>query len=293
MIAHVHKPLVGALWMVLAGLCFALNNSAVKYMNEVLGLHRTVIGFFQYFIAFIVMLPWMIKTGLTSALKTNRLMLHVVRVFMSVIGIQLWLWTLAWPIPISHAIALLMTSPIFVTVGSALFLKEKVSVTRWIATFVAVVGSLIILNPWSEDFQIASLLPVAAAFFWAIYSLMVRHLSDTESTGSMVVYLLILIAPFNFFIALPNFAAPSEFAWYLLLSSGVVIALAQWSLARAYANADASFIQPFDLVKLPLNVFVAWLVFSQIPDGFFWLGALLLVGATIFILHKENQSEKF
>ncbi|MCF6289265.1 MAG: DMT family transporter [Proteobacteria bacterium] len=287
---HVHKPLVGATWMILAGLCFALNNSAVQYMNENLGLHRTVIGFFQYFIAFIVMLPWIIKTGLTAALKTERLTLHIIRVFMSVIGIQLWLWALAWPIPISQAIGLLMTSPIFVTLGSAIFLHEKVGIARWIATLVAVIGSFIILDPFSDDFQLASLLPVAAAFFWAIYSLMVRHLSDTESTGSMVVYLLILIAPFNFFIALPNFQAPTQITWYFLLVSGVIIALAQWSLARAYANADASFIQPFDLVKLPLNVFVAWLVFGQVPAGMFWLGALLLVGATIFILHTEKQT---
>jgi drug/metabolite transporter (DMT)-like permease len=292
MIAHVHKPLVGALWMVLAGLCFAANNASMQYMSTKLGLHNTVIGFFQYFIAFIVMLPWMIKTGLTSALKTKRLGLHVVRVLMSVIGIQLWLWALAWPIPISQAIALLMTSPIFVTIGSAIFLKEKVSLTRWIATLVAIAGSLIILNPWSEDFKLASLLPVAAAFFWAIYSLMVRHLSDTESTGSMVVYLLILIAPFNFFLALPNFAVPSDMAWYLLLASGTVLALAQWSLARAYANADASFIQPFDLVKLPFNVFAGWLVFAYAPTTNFWIGATLLVGATIFILHKEKNNDE-
>jgi len=288
MVKHQHNPIIGAAWMMLAGLCFALNNSAVAYMNETLGLHRTVIGFFQYFVAFIVMLPWIIKSGLTAALKTERLMLHVIRVFMSVIGIQLWLWALAWPIPISQAIGLLMTSPIFVTIGSAVFLKEKVGLSRWIATVVAVIGSLIILDPFNDNFQLASLLPVAAAFFWAIYSLMVRHLSDTESTGSMVVYLLILIAPFNFFIALPNFQAPTEVTWYFLLASGAIIALAQWSLARAYANADASFIQPFDLVKLPLNIFIAWLVFAQVPNNMFWLGASMLIGATLFILHKEK-----
>lgn len=289
MVKHAHKPIVGATWMVLAGLCFAINNTSIQYMSTKLGLHNTVIGFFQYFIAFIVMLPWMIKSGLTAALQTKRLGLHVIRVLMSVIGIQLWLWALAWPIPISQAIALLMTSPIFVTIGSALFLKEKVGLLRWMATLVAVIGSLIILDPWGEDFVLASLLPVGAAFFWAIYSLMVRHLSDTESTGSMVVYLLILIAPFNFFLALPNFVVPSPTAWYLLLASGVILALAQWSLARAYANADASFIQPFDLVKLPLNVFAGWLVFSYAPGGNFWVGAVMLVGATIFILHHEKK----
>ena len=289
MIKHVHHPLIGALWMVLAGMCFAVINTANQYMSVRLGLHNTVVGFFQYFISFIVMLPWLISTGLTAALKTNRLMLHVLRVLMSVIGIQLWLWALAWPIPIWQAISLVMTSPIFVTIGSALFLKEKVGVARWCATLIGIVGSLIILEPWGDTFQVASLLPVAAAFFWAIYSLMIRHLSDTESTGSMVVYLLILIAPFNFLLALPNFETPSTQAWYLLLITGALLALAQWALARAYANADASFIQPFDLVKLPLNVFAGWLVFGYMPPGKLWLGAAMLVGATIFILHREKK----
>jgi len=289
MVKHVHKPLVGALWMILAGMCFAIINTSNQYMSTELGLHNTVAGFFQYFISFIVMLPWMIKTGLTSALQTNRLMLHVLRVLMAVIGIQLWLWALAWPIPIWQAIALVMTSPIFVTIGSSLFLKEKVGLSRWFATLIGITGSLIILEPWSDDFNIASLLPVAAAFFWAIYSLMIRHLSDTESTGSMVVYLLILIAPFNFILALPNFQVPNEIAWYMLMATGGLLALAQWSLARAYANADASFIQPFDLVKLPLNVLAGWMVFGYVPPGKLWLGATLLVGATIFILHRENK----
>jgi len=289
MVKHAHKPLVGASWMILTGLCFAIINTSNQYLSTKLGLHNTVVGFFQYFISFIFMLPWIIKNGLTAALKTDRIWLHVIRVLMSVIGIQLWLLALAWPIPIWQAIALVMTSPIFITIGSALFLGEKVSPSRWFATIIAIVGSLIILEPWSDSFQLASLLPVAAAFFWAIFSLMVRHLSDTESTGSMVVYLLILISPINFFLALPNFQTPSSTAWYLLLMTGALLALAQWSLAKAYASADASYIQPFDLIKLPLNIFAGWLVFGYLPPGMLWLGAAMLIGATLFILHKENK----
>ena len=287
-----HNPLHGALWMILAGTCFAIINTTNQYLSTILGLHNTVLGFFQYFISFIVMLPWIISTGLTTALKTDHLKLHLVRVLMSVIGIQLWLWALAYPIPIWQAIALVMTSPLFVTIGSWIFLKEKVGIRRWLATLIGFSGSLIILEPWGEEFVIASLLPIAAAFFWAAYSLMIRKMSHTESTGSMVVYLLILIAPMNFILALPNFSAPTNQMWVLLVITGSLLALAQWALVKAYSTADASFIQPFDLVKLPLNVFAGWLVFSYVPPGKLWIGAGLLVGATIFILHQENKAHK-
>lgn len=289
--SKLHNPYLGAFWMILAGLCFALNNSGITYITKTFQLHSTVIGFFQYFIAFIVMLPWLIKTGFASALSTKRIGMHVIRVLMSVIGIQLWIWGLTRGIPISQAIALLMTSPIFVTIGSAVFLGEKVSISRWLATLVAIIGSLIILDPWGESFRLASLLPVLAALFWAIYSLMVRHLSHTESTGSMVVYLLIFIAPFNFFLALPNFQAPTDSAWYYLILTGILIALAQWALVKAYSSADASFIQPFDLVKMPLNIFAGWLFFNEVLSMNLWIGSILLVGATLFILHKEKKNE--
>jgi len=287
---HAHIPLKGALWMVLAGTCFAIINTSNQYLSTRLGLHNTVVGFFQYFISFMVMLPWIIKTGLTTALKTDHLMLHVFRVLLSVVGIQLWLWALAYPIPIWQAIALVMTSPLFVTIGSWLFLEEKVGIKRWLATLIGFVGSLIILEPWAENFVLASLLPIAAALFWAGYSLMIRKMSNTESTGSMVVYLLILIAPMNFILALPNFSTPTQVMWVLLILTGSLLALAQWSLVKAYASADASFIQPFDLVKLPLNVFAGWLVFGYVPPGKLWLGATLLVAATVFILHQENKA---
>ena len=91
------------------------------------------------------------------------LRLHLLRVALAVTGIQFWLWALAVPVPIWQGIALLMTSPLFATLGSALFLKEQVSRARILATLAGFVGAMLILAPWTDDFTLASLLPVAAA----------------------------------------------------------------------------------------------------------------------------------
>ncbi len=285
-----HHPLAGALWMILAGACFAVVNTASQYLSMALGLHSTVIGFYQYFISFLVMLPWIVLTGLGAALKTRRLGMHVLRVLFSVIGIQFWLWALSAGVPIWQAIALVMTSPLFVTLGSALFLKEQVGGHRWLATLTGFAGSLLILEPWSESFRLAALLPVAAAVFWAAYSLMIRFMSDTEKPAAMVIYLLLLIAPFNFLLALPNLHWPATATWPLLLASGALVGLAQWSIVKAYAWADASFVQPFDLVKLPLNVLAGYLVFNHVPPGRLWLGAVLIIAATLYIFYRERHS---
>lgn len=285
-----HHPVQGATWMLTAGIAFAVVNSVAQYLSITFGLPSTMVAFIQYAIALIVILPYLRTLGIRRSLKTDYFWLHVVRVSLAVVGIQLWLWALAYPVPIWQGIALLMTSPLFATVGSGVFLKEKVGVARWCATLAGFIGSMIILEPWSNDFTWATLLPVGAAFFWACYSLMVKKMSPNDSPSSMVVYLLILMTPFNILLALPEWQIPSGVnVWGLLFAAGVMTALAQWAIAKAYSVADASFVQPFDHAKLPLNVLAGWMVFGWVPPGRLWLGAAIIIASVVFITQWERK----
>ncbi|CAH0537153.1 DMT family transporter [Vibrio marisflavi] len=285
-----HHPVQGASWMLLAGLAFAIVNSLSQVNSIKLGLPSTMVAFIQYFIALLVILPYLKSLGIKESLKTTSFPLHVFRVLLAVIGIQLWLWALAYPVPIWQGIALLMISPLFATLGSGLLLGEQVGAARWLATVVGFCGAMIILEPWSDDFTWASLLPVGAAFFWACYSLMVKKMSSKDSPATMVVYLLLLQTPFNLFLAIPEWRLPDSVnLWLCLFAAGAFTALAQWSIVKAYAAADASFVQPFDHAKLPLNVLAGWLVFSWVPPGRLWLGAAIIIASVAFITHWENK----
>ncbi len=276
--------------MLIAGLAFAIVNSLAQVASINYGLSSTTVALVQYAIALVVILPYLSRLGIRYSLRTEHLSMHIFRVFLSVIGIQLWLWALAYPVPIWQGIALLMTSPLFATIGSGLFLKEKVGRARWGATLTGFVGAMIILEPWADDFNWASLLPVGAAFFWACYSLMVKKLSAHDSPSTMVVYLLILLTPFNLLLALPDWQTPQEGTlWLILLFAGAMTALAHWAIVKAYAVADASFVQPFDHAKLPLNVLAGWLVFGWAPPGRLWLGAAIIIASVAFITHWETK----
>ncbi|MDV5168667.1 DMT family transporter [Photobacterium rosenbergii] len=288
--SHQHNPLQGASWMITAGLAFAIVNSLAQYLSMILHIPSTTVALFQYFIALVAIFPWLRTLGLRNALRTQHFGQHCFRVFLAVIGIQLWLWALAYPVPIWQGIALLMTSPLFATIGAGIFLKENVGTARWLATLAGFSGAMIILEPWSDGFSWATLLPVAAAFFWACYSLMVKKMSASESPTTIVVYLLILITPYNLFLAVPEFTLPQTgLTWLLLGAAGLLTALAQWAIAKAYAVADASFVQPFDHAKLPLNVLGGWLVFGWVPPGRLWLGAAIIIASVAFITQWENK----
>ena len=210
--------------MLTAGLAFAIVNSLAQYVSINFGLPSTTVALIQYAVALVVILPYLKSLGIRRSLATNNLKMHVFRVLLSVIGIQLWMWALAYPVPIWQGIALLMTSPLFATIGSGLFLKEKVGAARWGATLTGFVGAMIILEPWADDFNWAALLPVGAAFFWACYSLMVKKLSSDDSPSTMVVYLLLLITPFNIVLAIPDWSFPTDsLTWMILLAAGMLL----------------------------------------------------------------------
>ncbi|MDO9778262.1 DMT family transporter [Glaesserella parasuis] len=292
-----HHPVKGAIAIITAGFLFACVNTLIPKLTSVSAIDASVIALVQYLVAFIFLMPSMANMGFFQSLKTKHFGMHCFRVFLSAIGIQCWTMALAYLIPIWQGIALLMTSPLFVTIGSGLFLKEKVDTKRWIATFLGFVGAMIILEPWSENFEWVVLLPVAAAFFWACYSLMVKKLSNEDSPTTMVAYLFILITPFNLLIALMNlspegFSLPSFSDFGFLILLGFFTALAQLAVAKAYSLADASYIQPFDFIKLPLNVLAGWLVFNWVPPGKLWLGAAIIIGATMYITHAEAKQSQ-
>lgn len=280
-------PVAGAVWMTLAGAVFAAVNVITQYVTMTLGTASTTAAFWQYFFALIVLLPWVFSQPL-SHWRTGQFGLHVIRVVLAALGVQAWVAGLAWPVPIWQAIALIMTSPFFVTLGAALLLKEPIGGYRMLATVVGFAGGMLILEPWSDAFHVGALLPVLAALLWAGSTLCLKKMADRESPEALTLYLLVLLSPINAGLAFASgFAVPMGMALWLLILGGVLTGVAQGCLAMAYKRADAAYVQPFDHLKLPLNVLAGWLVFQWAPPGHLWIGVSLILAASLFIMQYE------
>ena len=249
----------------------------------------TKLAFWQYLIAFLVAAPAILWTQ-RAALRTAQLPRHILRVALAAGGVQLWVMGLAH-VPIWQAIALIMLSPFFVTLGAGLFLKEPTTLQRWAAVFAGFVGGMIILAPWSDAFSPYALYPIGAAALWAFASLLTKRMTGTESAQTLTLYLLLLLTPINALLAWPNGLLPEAGTpGLLLLSAGILTAFAQYALVKAYGLADAAFLQPFDHVKLPFNVALGIAVFGFAPPGSLWLGSTLIVGASFLLLAQERRN---
>lgn len=289
MIQSQRAPLLGALYMVLAGIAFALANAVTWTVTYKMGFKAQSDAFWQYAIATAFSAPFLWKHGLAS-MKTRQPLLHLVRVVLSVLGVQAFTQAFASGMQPWHVIALVMTSPFFVMLGAAVFLGERVGPNRWMAAMMGFAGAMILLRPWENGFTPSLLYPLGAAITWGAASLITKRLTAEEPQTAITMWLLVLLTPINLGFSLQaGFEVPSGQILWLLLLGGVILYFAQHFLTLSYAAADAAFVQPFDDLKLFSNIAVSFLVLGFAPQGSYWLGILLIVAASSYLLWSERD----
>ncbi|RDJ13835.1 DMT family transporter [Rhizobium grahamii] len=285
------RAMAGAAWMVAAGIVFSILNVVTQWLTMKLAFPAASAAFWQYAFALVLSLPFLQRAGI-AAMRTRYPWRHVVRVAFAAFGVTTWVAGLA-AVPIWQAIALVMTSPFFIIMGARVFLGERIGAARWAATGVGFIGAMIILQPWSDSFNWAAVLPILSALLWGASSLITKSLTGVERPETITVWLLALLTPINGGLAVAGgFSVPTGTTLLLFAVAGLLTVLAQYFLTLAYTAADAAYVQPFDDLKLPLNVLAGWLVFGYAPTGYLWLGALLILGASLFIMRNEMKKEQ-
>ena len=303
----------GALFMLAASLIFAGTNTLQSVLPTPsewggFGMSSTGMAFWQYLIASILALPLILRIGLSN-LRTDHKIAHEVRAFVSALGVHVFVYGFASGVPIWQMVTLLATGPLFIILGSAVFLGERVSGARLIAALVGFVGAIIVSGVGTESIGWQALIPIAAAALWAGTDVLTKYLTRKgESPETLTISLLVLMTPNHLAIllaanafanVLPTgmapgfpFALPGGTGLWLLLLLGALTAVAQYALAFAYKVADAAYLQPFGDLKVPLSGLVGWIALGQVPSVWFWPGAALIVAASTFIFLVENRNQQ-
>lgn len=300
----------GALFMLAASLAFAGSNTLQSILPTPVeyggfGFNSTGMAFWQYLIASILALPLILRIGLKN-LRTSHPVAHEIRAFASALGVHVFVYGFASGVPIWQMVTLLATGPLFIILGSTLFLGERASAARISAALVGFVGAIIISGVGAEGFSWQTFVPIVAAALWATTDVLTKYLAQRgESPETLTISLLVLITPNHLAILLiatllsgilPIGVAtgfpltlPSGNGLWLLLLLGALTAAAQYFLSFAYKVADATYLQPFGDLKVPLSGLVGWVALGQIPSVWFWPGAFLIVLASCFIYLVESR----
>jgi S-adenosylmethionine uptake transporter len=307
------RPLLAAGFMLLASLAFAGSNVLQSVLPTPqqyggYGMASTGMAFWQYLIATLFALPLIRRIGLGN-LRTRHPLLHELRAFVSALGIHVFVYGFAAGAPIWQMVTLLSTGPLFVILGSTLFLRERASPTRLVAALLGFAGAILVSGVGSGGFSWLTLVPIAAAALWATTDVLTKYLLREETPETLTLSLLVLITPNHLLILivatgwawlLPAltpvglatgfpFALPAGAGLWLLVLLGVLTAAAQYLASMAYERADATYLQPFTDLKLPLSALVGWVLLAQVPSLWFWPGAALILCASLLILQREGR----
>lgn len=288
------------LWMLAGAMIFAAGNATIRYVTT--EVHPIQVVFFRNLFSLMFMLPWALTRGAASfrsVASGGRMGLYLSRSVTSLLAMMAWFYSVAH-IPLATATAVSFTTPLFATIGAALFLGESVQARRWGAVCVGLAGVLIVLRPDSAGMGAMSGHGGDAAFLVLLFHCMaaattviqMRALARTDGTAVVVTYLGLFVTPMALVPALFVWVWPSwtMMGWLILL--GGCLTLAQLAMTRALALAETSAMMPYDYARLPFSALIAWIAFGETMDAWGWAGASVIAGSALYTMHRDATQSR-
>lgn len=193
-------------------------------------------------------------------------------------------------LPLAQVAALMQIAPVLITLGAALFLREHIGPRRAIGVAIALIGALIIIRPTPDGFTPWSLLPLGGALCYSAYVLATRFVGRDESVWTSLFYTA-LFATITFSAAVPFWwQALTLQETAFLLGAGTFGTIAQLLLIRAFALAEASILAPMGYSGLIFAAIWSLTIFGEPPDAATYLGALVIVGAGLYVWQRERKT---
>lgn len=200
----------------------------------------------------------------------------------SLLGVSLLLITGLRFIPLAEATAVIFLAPVFVTLLSALLLREPISKSQWLAIGFGLFGVMLIVRPGGALFDWPALLPLAAALCFALYQLLTRMLAGKDHPVTSNFYsgltgtLLLIPVGIMQLDQLQQMPAP---ALGMLLGLGALAMTAHMLLTLAFRYASAAVLAPFTYAQIISACIVGWLAFGQLPDHWALLGVIVILSS--------------
>ncbi|TMV06506.1 DMT family transporter [Ruegeria sediminis] len=194
--------------------------------------------------------------------------------------------------PISQASAILQATPLAVTLGAALFLKEPVGWRRWSAIIVGFLGVMLVIRPGTEGFDIKSLFAVQGVVGLAIRDLATRRV-PRETTSFQISFLAFLtLIPASFILAQfsdQGWVRPTSYHWLLIVGAVALGVAAYYAIVAAMRIGEVSFVTPFRYSRMLFALVIGVVVFKESPDAMMLTGAAVIVGSGIYTLWRERK----
>ena len=250
----------------------------------------------QYPIIMVVWARYLSQTVLTvlvfnrnikTIVKTKRVKIHLFRSAL-LFGATIFIFAGFANLSLAATMAIFQTAPLLVVILSVIFLGEIVGVKRWLGVFVGFVGALIIIQPGTDTFLIASIFPLLSALCYAGYAVSTRHLGTEEDPRTNFFYTGLVGSIVSTLILFPYFQKIEllDIIYFTLL--GTLGGFGHFCLILALRKSEASLLAPFSYFDLVFSACLGIIFFTEYPSQSLIIGAIIIVGAGIYTWYRER-----
>lgn len=278
-----HRPLTGIFWMFVTGACFIMVTALVKTMGPRLPPGEA--AFIRYAMGLVFLIPAL--GAIRAAHLTQRQWtLFSLRGICHSGGVILWFYAMV-RIPIAEVTAMNYLAPIYVTIGAALFLGERLAARRIFAVIMGLVGAAIILRPGFREVSDGHLAMLLAAVVFAGSYLLAKILADEVKPGIVVAMLSVFVtlglAPF----AIADWITPNARELAILAAVAVFATAGHYTMTLAFAAAPVTVTQPVTFLQLIWATALGALWFSEPVDIWVVIGGIVILSSVTFITWRE------
>jgi len=290
------NPVRGIALKLLAVALFSVMAACVKAAQEIAPPGQAV--FFRALIALVPVIGYALwRRALAQAVSRRNLRGHFWRGVIGGTAMGLSFAALGL-LPLPEVVAIGFTAPIFVTILAIWLLGETVRIYRWTAVIFGLIGVAIMTWPrlslirdggLADGEALGAVLMLAAAFLMALAQIHIRWLSRTEPTLAIVFWFHVTVSV-GALASLPfGWVWPDAATWALLIAAGIFGGTAQILVTESYRISDASTLAPFEYSAMLYGLAIGYAVFGEVPGAMVMAGACVVIGAGLFILHRERQ----
>lgn len=282
-LAERDRTLAGVGWMLLSTGAFVAVTGIVRHLGS--DMPAVQAAFIRYAFGALMMLPTLIAL-VARPPRASRVGLHAARGFVHAFGVMLWFYAMQ-RIPIAEVTAIGYTAPIFVTIGAAIFLGEKLALRRIIAVLAAFAGAIVILRPGLNEVSSGQLAQLGAAPLFAASYLMAKKFTSAEDSGVIVAMLSLFVMLTLLPLAIASWRPPTgtELAWLALTAAFATAG--HYFLTRAFEAAPITVTQPVQFLQLVWATLLGMAAFGEPLDPWVLAGGGIIVASATYISHRE------
>ena len=282
------KENIGIFFGIIAFFLFATTDVAQKYATIYHSIFQIML--FRYLFLFIIAIIEAKRKKNVRVWKTNNLKLQLIRSLCSILETAFFVTSFRYlSLGDVHSVAAL--SPIIVVALSIIFLKEFVDKKIWFAIFFGFIGVLIILRPGFDVFNFKSLIPLGAAFTFAIYQILTKKVSEVDKDETSLFFTSLFGIITMTILASIYWVDFIFISYFLLPLIGIMMSFAHYSLIIALARAPANKIQPFHFSLIFWAIIYGFVFYNDVPDVPTVFGALIIALSGIYIIHQQRKNQ--